>query len=295
MRIVVLGASGQIGSAIYDGLGSLHEVVGTSRQASGKYVRFDPIQEDWSALGKVDVLINCIGQITASRQKSFHHIHVNLTKQILRHRLQIGNPFVIQLSALGASTQHPVEFLRTKGIADDLLLQHGHAAVIRPSIVCTPGTMIVKKMFMLLKLGRLFFGVNPVPGGFLGTRIQPLMPEDLVELILNICLTRRPGIIEAVGPQSINFRQLIQILEENINQKLRLIEVSRKVFDVMMKEVVSRLVPEILNWQQYQLIFQDNIADPFMIVRIIGRPLKSVLPFFRSELTYAVDRTDNTY
>ena len=145
MRIVVLGASGQIGSVIYNGLKDRHVVLGTSRKASADCVRFDPFQDNWHVLGTVDVLINCIGQIEATSSSSFHHIHVDLTKRIIAHRQQIGNPTILQISALGASAAHNVEFLRTKGIADDLLLQHAETAVIRPSIVCTHRTMIVRK------------------------------------------------------------------------------------------------------------------------------------------------------
>lgn len=289
MKITVLGATGQIGSVIYNGLKYTHDVVGTSRKASDNFLQFDPFRDDWRVLGKTDVLINCVGQIEASNVSSFHHIHVELTKCIIAHRQQVGNPAIIQMSALGASAEHNVEFLRTKGVADDLLLQYPDTVIIRPSIVCTHRTMIVKKMIMLSKLGRLLLGVVPVPEGFLKTRIQPVMPQDLTDIVGKTCFDRGERIVHAVGPEAISFREIIGIMMEVRNQKLRMIEVSKRLSDAFMICFVSRVFPDIVNTQQYQLLFEDNIADARIAQQILARPLMSVRQFFTNELTYAAD------
>ena len=59
MKIIVLGATGQIGSIIYNGLSQRYEVIGTSRNHHSDLAKFDPFHDDWSILGKADVLINC--------------------------------------------------------------------------------------------------------------------------------------------------------------------------------------------------------------------------------------------
>lgn len=287
MRIVVLGASGQIGSVIYDGLEKTHQVIGTSRKASAKFIRFDPFQDDWPLLGKADVLINCVGQIEATSSSSFYRIHVELTKRIIEGRQIIGNPAIIQISALGASTKHKVEFLRTKGLADDILLQHPHTTVVRPSIVCTHRTMIVRKMLMLSNIGRFSFGLLPVPKGFLQTRIQPIMPQDLVDSVRALCDDHAHRLVNAVGPDPINFSQIIAMLIETRDQKLRFIEVSKTVTDLIVKNFVSLAMPKVVNSQQYQLLFEDNVADAQMVKQILGRPLMSTKGFFVNEFRYA--------
>lgn len=289
MKIVVLGATGQIGSVIYNGLKDTHKVIGTSRKASANYLQFDPFQENWSALGDVDVLINCIGQIEATGTSDFHHVHVDLTRRILAHRQQIGSPAILQVSALGASAVHEVEFLRTKGIADGLLLQHADTAVIRPSIVCTHRTMLVKKMMMLSSLGRVLLGVLPVPKGFLETRIQPVMPQDLVDLVQKMCFDREAGIVNAVGPEAISFHEIIQMMMESRHQKIKIFEVSKRFSDVMAKNLVIGLFPKIINAQQYQLLFEDNVADVVVTEQILGRKLMSTRQFFKNEFTHAVN------
>lgn len=286
MRIMVLGATGQIGSIIYNGLKHKYEVVGTSRNHHSDLVQFDPFHDDWSILGKTDVLINCVGQIDA-RKSSFFHVHVELTKRIIENRDVIGAGKIIQISALGASAQHDVAFLRTKGIADDLLLRQAGTVVIRPSIVCTHRTMIIKKMLLLSSIGRSLLGVVPIPKGFLKTKIQPLMPQDLVNLIARVCLNATSQIVNAVGPAALSFEEIIRVMMTTRKQSLRLIEVPKPIMDVFIKNIVSAMFSEVINSQQYQLLFEDNIADAKMAEEILGRPMMSTWDFFINEFTYA--------
>lgn len=117
MRIVILGVSGQIGKALWNKLkaGPL-EVIGTSRYADAKssLVRFDPFQDDWKILGAADVVVNCIGMISEKRKGDFEEIHIGLTEAMLQHRKSLGNPKIIQVSALCASKGHPVCFFKNK-------------------------------------------------------------------------------------------------------------------------------------------------------------------------------------
>ena len=236
---------------------------------------------------KAEVIINCVGQIEDTLSSSFHRIHVDLTKRIIEGRQILGNPGIIQISALGASAEHKVEFLRTKGLADDFLLQHSHTTVVRPSIVCTHGTMIVKKMLMLSKIGRFSFGLLPMQKGFLQTRIQPIMPQDLVDLVRTLCDGQTHRLVNAVGPDPITFKQLIAMLIETRNQKLRVVEVPKTVTDLIIKQFVSLAMPKVINLQQYQLLFEDNVSDTNELQHILGGELTSPLDFFNKEFAYA--------
>lgn len=287
MRIIVLGASGQIGSVIFNGLKRAHQVIGTSRKPSLKLRQFDPFDDDWLSLGTADVLINCVGQIEATDSSSFYRIHVELTKRIIEHRQSIGDPRIIQISALGASTEHKVEFLRTKGEADDLLLQHPNTTVVRPSIVCTHRTMIVRKMLMLSNISRFSFGIVTVPKGFLKTKIQPIMPTDLVDLVEKQLYDREHCVVNAVGPESLSFHEIITMMLESRNQKMRLVEISKAIADVMVSTFVSPVFPNVINAQQYQLLFENNVADEKTVTQILGRPLTSTRQFFKDEFSYA--------
>ena len=206
-RIILLGASGQIGSFIYQYLKQNFPdifIKACIRQIPDKanahaYTLFHPFTDHWQQLGYADVLINCIGIIRETNNFSFEQAHTGLTKLILHNRQKIGNPKIIQISALGADPHSPVAFLSTKGRADELLLKCSNTCVVRPSIVCTADTMVAQKLKLLSRLSRYLMNYLPFPEHILQTQIQPIMPEDLAALIAKLCFTEdHPAIINAV-------------------------------------------------------------------------------------------------
>lgn len=284
MKVTILGATGQIGSIIFNNLSHHHKVFGTTRRPATPFFRFDPFHDDWSLLGESDVIINCIGMIDATRLRTFDHIHVGITKTIIKNRERIGNPRIIQISALGASASHHVEFLRTKGIADDLLLEQENTIVVRPSIVCTPGTMIVKKLLMLLRIARYTAGRVFVPDGFLATRIQPVMPDDFLSAIAVLCTkAAAPKVLEIGGPLRLSFQELVAMMFAMKGRKPEVLPVPRRFSDPLFKYVISRLFPGVISAQQYELLFQDNVVDTRVFENIIGRETLSPEPFFIKE------------
>ncbi len=289
MKIIVLGATGQLGSIIYKGLQERHEVIGTSRKKHSGMIEFDPFRDDWSLLGKSEALINCVGQIEATKDSSFEHIHVDLTKLIIRNRDVVGASKILQISALGASEHHHALFLKTKGIADNLLLEYPGTAVSRPSIVCTHRTMIIRKMLLLSKIGRWMLGVIPIPSCFMKTKIQPVMPEDLLDLVERLCSDTPQRVVNAVGPETISFGELINNMNKIRNQSMKFIEVPKDLFDFLVRFFMDPVFPRIINWQQYQLLFEDNIAEAKSAEKILGRSMTSTREFFINEFANAAN------
>lgn len=285
MKIILLGASGQVGSIVFDGLSKSHQVIGTSRRANGKHVRFNPFTDDWSLLGRADAVINCIGQIEPTQSTSFYDIHVELIKHIIRNREKIGHPRIVQVSALGAAPHHKVEFLRTKGLGDELLLQNGNTVVLRPSIICTHRTMIVRKMLLLSRIAKYFAGVAIVPQGFLKTRIQPVMPKDLIDAMEVVLSPVDHRIVNVVGPEAISFNDILTCLFYAKHQKLRIVQVPRVFVDAVVRTIIVHAFPQVLNAQQYELLFEDNIADPEPLQQLLRRSLAPASGFFKDEFS----------
>lgn len=263
MRIIILGASGQIGSFLFEDLRSKYTVTGTSRKSSTSLLRFDPFLDDWSALGEADVVINCIGQIQESSSCSFKKIHLGISKKLIENRMLLGDPRIIQISALGASAIHPVEFLRTKGEADDYLLQFPDTVVARPSIVCTSNTMLVKKMLMVAGIARRIGGLVVVPRGFPDRKIQPVMPGDLSKVVEHLSTTPTlPRIMDVTGADILSFREIIMEVFKAKGERCRIVEAPKMFTDVLVTYFLNPFFPSIITTQQYKLLFTDNISTP---------------------------------
>jgi|GEM_PF-421246 len=300
MRIVILGANGQIGRSIYAALDRTlpqAEIIAAVRRPhlhfegctgdrQHRSIVFDPFADDWTPLGRVDVLINCIGAIRETKRMSFRRVHAGLAQEILEHRKAIGFPRIIQLSALGAELDSASAFLRAKAEADALLLREENTYVLRPSIVCTPGTMLVRKLRALRKISRFCFGKIFLPEKFLQTKIQPLAAEDLGELVRKMIDAAPPQrTLCAAGPHAFTLRELIALSLPAVQVKA----IPQKLFD-RFYAIFGFLLRPLLSREQDVLLRKDNVSCSPAAGKWLGRPLRSTEAFWRHELSAQAEK-----
>lgn len=290
MRIGIIGAGGTVGSTLsaYLAQNTPHEIVRLGRtqtkHSEGTFTLFDFSNEDWSALGRFDVIVNGAGIIRESRYDDFHHVHVELVKTLLANRVRLGNPRIIQISALGANQEHQIAFLRTKGIADDLLGANPDTYILRPSILCLPDNLLVQKFKWLVFMSRILMNRPIVPTGFLETRIQPVMGDDLGETVKILCETAtETRIIPVVGKDQLSFKQLLETTVGFEKKKLFPIEIPKKLIEPVTKNFISVWFPELINYDQFSLLFNDNVASPTIMEHLIGREASSTVEFWKEE------------
>lgn len=223
-RILILGANGQAGRILFCKLQTIFpqaEIIGAVRAAHFHFegvgaggrahsVIFDIHRQPWR-LGPVDVIINCIGALRGSEQEMLH-VHGGTSLAILQNRAAMGNPAIIQVSALGADGTNPSAFLRSKALADAVVLGQERTWVIRPSILCTPGTVLVQRIRTLRKAAALLGKHIWLPRQVLRTKVQPLAPDDFAATVAEI-ITTEPAqrIVEAGGRDVFNFGQLLRM------------------------------------------------------------------------------------
>lgn len=281
MRIAVLGSTGQIGAYVVKQIQQDYpeaKILACSRKPSKGHFLFNPFENNWESLGKINVVINSIGIIEETSRLSFEKAHEGLTSRILQNRHVIGDPRIIQVSVLGANTKSPFPFLYTKGKADQTLLSKPNTVVVRPSIVCTPGTVIVQKMKLLKSISKYLGGYLPFPASLLKTKIQPVMGVDLASIISNLCITQKTGVVSVVGPEEISIQQLIEIL----SPKIRIVAVNQKLSDLTMR-ILWKVFPSLINKSQYELLFADNIGDKRETETYLNNSLQSTMNFWKNE------------
>lgn len=294
--ILLLGASGKIGLEIRKALHALapgSSIICCSRSPwtgpqypMEKWIVFNPLTDTdaWTFGHPIDVVVNAIGIIQESKGMTYEKVHVGITEAILRNRAALGQPRIVQVSALGASETHETDFLRTKGQADAKLLREVNVSILRPSIVCTPDTMLSQKLRQLLKIARFSLGKMLVPTGFPATQIQPILGADVgFAVALAALQPDSPSLIELVGPQRISFGELIAEMAAAQGRELRLLEVSREIMETFVKHFVGVWFPELINYQQFRLLFVDNVGEVEQTAKLLGRAPQDTLPFWRGE------------
>jgi uncharacterized protein YbjT (DUF2867 family) len=178
MRIVVLGGSGFVGTALVARLGGAgHEVRVLTRQvARARHLAVLPrtsivatkvheplvLRREFTG---ADVVINLVGILNEAGRSGagFSTAHADLTREVVAAAAARGVGKLLQMSSLGAdATQGPSHYLRSKGVAE----QHVRAApaplrwtIFRPSVIFGPGDSFLNRFAGLLRLSA---GVLPL-------------------------------------------------------------------------------------------------------------------------------------
>lgn len=220
-RVVVLGGTGFVGRAYAwrcaaHGL-SQQLTIATRSLARGAGLRPLPCVtlvecdvNDAKALSRViagaDAVVNLVG-ILHGRDADFQRMHIDLPLAIGELSRVYGVAHIVHLSALGAASDAPSMYLRSKAAGEAALQRSGvPLSVIRPSVVFGAEDRLIN-LFACLQA---IFPVIPLAGA--QARLQPVWVRDVAQAIWTL-IQQGPssaGVVEAVGPRVLTLRELVQ-------------------------------------------------------------------------------------
>lgn len=214
MRVLLLGASGLIGSAVAARLRARgDEVVGVSRGGGPGSVQLDIAKvrdaSEWLPhLSGIDAVVNCAGVLQDSATDSTD-VHDRAVALLAAACQGSGVRRFIHLSAVGVDRETPSEFSRSKRAGDDALTASDlDWVILRPSVV----------------IGRAAYGASALMRGLAALPLRPVMAgtgplqlvhlDDLVETILFFLKSSAPArqVLDIVGPRRFSFDETVELL-----------------------------------------------------------------------------------
>ena len=142
-------------------------------------------------------------------------------------------------------------------------------------------------MIMLSNIAKYTLGILIVPKKLLKTRIQPVMPADLIDIVGAMCTNTEVRVVNVVGPEAMSLHDILMLLFKIRNQKLQVLAMPRMLIDMVVLNIVARFFPSVINASQYKLLFDDNTADCQIGEQLLQRSLQSTTEFFRNEFAHA--------
>ncbi|HEX8258033.1 MAG TPA: SDR family oxidoreductase [Allosphingosinicella sp.] len=221
MRILLIGATGFIGSAVAARLaGEGHALVGTARNIDaaarrlpgGLWVELDlrsaTTPEAWLRhLAGVDAVVNCAGALQDSPRDSTGRVHRDAPAALWQACARAGVRRVIHFSAMGVDRGGLTAFSRSKGEGDEALAASGlDWVILRPSVV----------------VGRQAYGGSALFRALAAFPILPKSPDagpldivqldDVVETVVRLLQPGAPSglALELAGPDRLSFEEVVQ-------------------------------------------------------------------------------------
>jgi uncharacterized protein YbjT (DUF2867 family) len=158
-----------------------------------------------------DAVINLVGILQGSRStpygKAFAQAHVELPRRIVAACARRGVGRLLHMSALGADSNGPSMYQRSKGDGEAIVRASAlDWTIFRPSVVFGPEDRFLN---LFAKLARVF----PVlPIGNANARFQPIWVGDVADAFAN-ALDRRATFgktYELAGPRIYTLRELVE-------------------------------------------------------------------------------------
>ena len=274
-NFLVVGGSGFVGRHLVAALAArgARVTVPTRRRDRAKHLILLPTVEvietdarDSRSLAKLaagrDAVINLAGVLHSRRAHpsghgpnhgstrygpDFAQAHVELAQAVVTACREAGVKRLLHMSALGADPKAPSEYLRSKGVGEEMVLAADDLAVtaFRPSVIFGPEDRFLN---LFAKLTALF----PVLAlGSPDARFQPVYVGDVVQAMLASLASREAAgkRYDLCGPQECTLRELLHYVCD-ITGRTRLI--------VGLPDSLSYLQARLMEFLPFPLLTRDN-------------------------------------
>src|SRR5215207_538278 len=214
-----------------------------------------------SSLQGVDVLVNTYwvrfdyGENTQPRA-------VENTRKLVDAAKAAGVKRIVHISIANPSADSHLPYYWGKAANEKAVIDSGLSyAILRPTVLVGGGEdILINNIAYLLRRFPIFF----IPGdGSYG--IQPIYIEDLADLAVEGVYSKENYVIDAVGPDSYKFKDIVQMIRESIGAKSLLISIPPRMallaaqfLSIFVKDVI--LTPEEVDGLRANLLVSKEPA-----------------------------------
>ena len=285
-RVLLLGASGFIGSRLLDalvdagyavtcGIRNAHASSGC-RAIAVDYTRDHDVKDWLPRLAGIDVVVNAVGILRETPQASFDALHVAAPVALFRACERAGVRKIVQISALGADEGAASRYHVTKKRADDAL-----AALSVPWVIVQPSLVFGIGGISAALFSRMAaMPLTPLPGRG-EQQVQPVHVDDLTAAVLRLIETdafdRRR--IALVGPRPLRLREFLGTLRRAMGLgEPRFLDVPMTV--VRAAAALGEHMPSaLLDRESLGMLERGNVAPADDVTALLGSPPRGVESF----------------
>jgi uncharacterized protein YbjT (DUF2867 family) len=201
---------------------------------------FDRPEALKESLEDVDVVYNTYWVRFAHGDTTFEGAVAN-TKTLINAAKAAGVRRFVHISITNPSLDSPLPYFRGKAQLEAYLQGAGLSyAVLRPTVVFGPEDILLNNIAYILRRFPVF--VMPGKGDY---RLQPVYVDDLAALAVEEGASAEDRIIDAVGPETLTFAELLETVKERVGSKARIVSMPPDVA-LLLSKAVGLLVRDVV-------------------------------------------------
>lgn len=295
LPVVVTGASGLVGTHLCRQLVEAGwKVRGIVRDAQKAAMRLGHLNLEIrtgdirdaeamrSALTGAGALVHLAAIAIEKRSESYEASNTDATGVILAAARSTGVRRIVYMSQNGASSSSPYRFLRSKGLAEDMVTASDMKwTVLKPSVIFGPEDEFVNVLARMIRLSPIVF---PLPGG--GTaRFQPIAVEDVARSVRKSL--EDPATIRRTfaigGSTPLTLRQMTERILVAMNTSRKLVGIPVRCIRPLVAAAEKMLPRPPVTTGLLELLEMDNVIPENDLTTGLGI---EPVPFAPEELLY---------
>jgi NADH dehydrogenase len=172
------------------------------------------------SLQSVDVLVNTYW-VRFDKGENTQPRAVENTRKLVNAAKAAGVKRIVHISIANPSADSPLPYYWGKAANEKAVIESGLSyAILRPTVLVGKEDILINNIAYLLRRFPFFF--IPGDGSY---SIQPVYVEDLAGLAVEGVYRKDNYVIDAVGPDSYTFKELVQLIGKAIGAQRPLISV----------------------------------------------------------------------
>lgn len=146
---------------------------------------------------------------------------VENTRTLIRAAEDAGIRRIVHISIANASVDSRLPYFRGKGLVEAAIVRSGLSyAIVRPTVIFGAEDILINNMAWLLRHFPVF--ALPGSGRYL---LQPVFVDDVAEIAVGAGQMRENTVIDAVGPETFTFEELVRLIRDSVDSRARILHV----------------------------------------------------------------------
>ena len=173
------------------------------------------------SLEGADVLYNTYW-IRFAKRGLDHDKAVENTGVLIKAAEDAGVRRLVHIGVTNATVDSPIPYFRGKALLEDLIRSSSLSyAIVKPAFIFADGDILLNNIAWFLRRFPIF--------GMMGAgdyRVQPIYAEDLAEMVVNIAERNDNLEIDAIGPDTFTFEEIVRLTAEKLGRKAQIVHAS---------------------------------------------------------------------
>jgi len=217
---------------------------------------FDRPTELERSLDGASTLINTYWVRFPRRQTTFETAIQN-SRTLIRAARDSGVKRIVHVSIANPSLASPLGYYKGKALVEQAVRESGLSyCIVRPTVIFGIEDILINNIAWFIRKLPIF----GIPGdGKYGVR--PIHVEDMARLLGDAIDGEDSAVMNAVGPETYSFEELVRLIARSINRSVRPFHVPAPMAYASTKLMGWLLRDVVLTWEEYKGLM-DNLLAP---------------------------------